>query len=522
MKLIRKIIFGLIILITVMALGFLILTKSISRDALKDLINSELLTLSSQTPQINGDITWHLLPRPGIKVTQLHIGDEINLIKSTLFIDELLFNLQLKSLLQGHLVFKEIKIEGLNLNFNSDAKPLINFDKLTKVPRTAEKPARLQFAIDRLVIAQGTIIITQQQQKITLTDFYMDAKGPQFNNEFFPLNIKTNLKTTLSNNKINAGLHYEGQISLDALLFSDPLLALQRTKIEGELLAKNLQLNQFKIDELKTMPSIREGALILSPLNLSLYGGKSVGDLSYQFASSTLSINQTANDLNANQFFNAIFDKKLIKGHLDTSIHATSNLQNDNWLNNFTGKGQLTIKNGTLYFIDLQKLVNEASIKIHAIQHQDNQDIKQALTDPILKPTDSEKGTTKFQLLNLQYRLLNRRMMNDSLLLQTFNLELKGQAQVNLDDARLNGHLSAKLVTADNMLDKLQQLLGGSFPLIISGKITAPEISPNAREINPVITRYMLQNVLGIPVTQVKDLLQSVISIPDLLFSNER
>ena len=105
MKLIRKIIFGLIILITVMALGFLILTKSISRDALKDLINSELLTLSSQTPQINGDITWHLLPRPGIKVTQLHIGDEINLIKSTLFIDELLFNLQLKSLLQGHLVF---------------------------------------------------------------------------------------------------------------------------------------------------------------------------------------------------------------------------------------------------------------------------------------------------------------------------------------------------------------------------------------------------------------------------------
>lgn len=505
-----------------MAVGLLLLTKYLPQDALKDLINRELLTLSSQKPRIDGDITWHLLPKPGIKVTQLHMGDEINLVKSTLFIDELLFNLQLKALLQGHLVFKEIKIEGLNLNFNSEAKPLINFGRLTEVAHTTKKPARLQFAIDRLVITQGTIIITQQQQKITLTDFYMDAKGPQFNHELFPLDIKTNLKTTLSDNKINAGLHYEGQISLDALLFSDPLLALQRTKIDGELLAKNLQLNQFKIDQLKTTPSIREGALILSPLNLTLYDGKSVGDVSYQFASSTLSINQTANNLNANQFFNAIFDKKLITGNLDTSIHATSNLRNDNWQNNFTGKGELTIKNGTLYFIDLQKMVNEASIKIHDIQHQDNQDIKQALTDPILKPTDSEKGSTKFQLLSLHYRLLNRRMMNDSLLLQTFNLELKGQAQVNLDDARLNGHLSAKLVTADTMLDKLQQLLGGSFPLIISGKITAPEISPNAREINPVVSRYMLQNVLGIPLTQVKDLLQGVLSVPDLLFSNER
>ncbi len=483
-------------------------------------MNEAMSTLSSQNNPIDGDVTWRLLPKPGIKITNIHMGDEIDQLKSGLLIETLLFNLQLKPLIQGKLVFKEIKIEGLTIHINSNANPLINFSQLTESSSIPEKPKRFRFAIDRLIITHGTVTIAQQHSKTTLTDFYLDAKGLNLKNNAFPLNIKTTLKTALSGNHIKALLSYNGNISLDPSILSSPLLALQQATIDGELLGEQLQFNQVKLVRLNARPTIRKGALIFSPLNLSLYGGQSVGDLSYQFASSTLSINQTAKGLNANPFFSALFNKKLIKGNLDTSIHATSNLQQNNWPQHFTGKGQLSIKNGTLYFIDLQKLVNEASIKIHAIQHQDNQDIKLAMEDPILKPGDSEKGHTKFQLLSVRYRLLDRKIMNDSFLLQTPNLELKGQAQVNLEDESLAGNLSAKLITADNMLDQIQQLLGGSFPLKLSGKMTAPEISPNTREINPVITRYMLQNILGVPINQVKDLLQSVLSAPDLLFSN--
>lgn len=522
MQRIKTIILGAILLILFLSISLWILTKTLSTNVLKEIVNRELANLTTEATHIDGAITWRIFPTLGIKVTSLHIGDSINPLNGGIFIEDLLLNPKLKPLLHGQFVFRSIKINGLNLVIHAKQTPIIPFKKINESVTFVEKPGRFQFDINRLIVKNATINLLHQQENITLTQFDLDTRDINFKNNAFSLAIKTNVEGTFQGSHLKGLLSYEGNIKLPPSILNAPLLvALQQATIEEPLFADNLEFNQFKFEHISAMAEFRQGALVLSPLTLSLYGGKSEGDLSYQFASGTLSINQTARNINANALFNTMFNKKLIKGNLDADIHASTNLNNTNWKNNFTGKGRLTIKDGILYFIDLQKLVNDASDKIHNIHNQTNEAIKHELEEPIIQSTDNVKGHTHFELLSIQYRFLDRKIMNDAFLLQTNNLELKGQAQVNLADDSLHGHLSATLVTADNMLDKLQQLLGGSFPLTISGKLTAPDISPNLRAINPVISRYMLQNILGIPFTQVKDLLQGILTIPDLLFSNQ-
>ncbi len=522
MKLLKKILFVFIIIGLSTALAIWMLTKNFTHTAVKDLINKELSAITSQKSRIEGEVMWRLFPRPGVKITQIHLVDGDEKANCSLFIEDLLFNLQISPLLRGQLVFKEIKIDGLTANIkNPQAQTNACFGKMSAPASIQNNFGPLRFAIDRFLLKRGQIVITQPKQKITLTNLQLEAEQLNLKKRFLPLQFKTTLAISTAQNKTKASLTYNGRIRLAPTMLTQPEMMLQNTGINGQLLVQNLRFNQFKISKLSASARTKKGTLTLNPLNMLIYTGESVGDLSYEFATKKLSINQTATKLDSTQFFKTIFGKALVKGHLDISAHGSMNLQDDNWQDNLTGNGHLSIKDGVIYFVDFQALTDNASKKIHSLSTQQNQtNMNLALEQPLISPKANPVGSTPFQLLSLQYQLEHGKFIGDSLLLQTNNLELKGHGQINLNNYALSGNLSATLVTADSMVGKIQQLLGGSFPLLLAGTILQPEIVPNEREISPIVTRYVLKNVLVFPVKTIKTQLQNIILTPALLLAN--
>mgnify|MGYP000390809151 CR=1 FL=1 len=158
MKFIKKILVAFIILSIVAGVLIWIFTKNITHTAVKDLINKELATLTSQKSQINGEITWRFLPRPGVKITKIHIADT----HFTLAIDNLLFNLKIAPLIHGQLVFKEIKVDGLTANIRN----LESQTNITRPDSIQHDSGKVQFAIDRFLLTRGQIAITAPKQKI--------------------------------------------------------------------------------------------------------------------------------------------------------------------------------------------------------------------------------------------------------------------------------------------------------------------------------------------------------------------
>lgn len=508
MKFIKKILIAFIILSIVAGVLIWIFTKNITHTAVKDLINKELATLTSQKSKINGEITWRFLPRPGIKITQLNIVDT----HYTLTIDNLLFNLKIAPLIHGHLVFKEIKVDGLTANIRN----LESQTNITRPDSIQHDSGKVQFAIDKFLLTRGNIVITEPKQKITLTGLELDATQLNRQTTFFPLQLKTALTFSTPQHQIKAVLDYDGKIRLDSSVLHQPYLALQNAGVNGQLLARNIRFNKFKLSKLNAKVLNKKGILTLNPLKMSLYSGDSAGDLTYQFSTKKLSINQIASNINANYFFTNIFGKTLVKGNLDLSVHGSINLKEGAWQDNASGSGNLTIKDGALHFIDLQSLADNASKKIHALPTENQNDVELALEQPLV-PQRNSLGSTSFQLLSLQYQLKNALFISNSLLLHTSNIQLRGNGQINLNNHAITGNLYAILGTTDSMLNKIQQLLGGNFPLKLSGTLTQPEISPNARAINPILTRYMLKSALVYPVKQIKNQLETILLSPLLL-----
>ncbi len=490
MNLAKKILLTLVVIIIFTSLAIWALTKTILPSDVKILINNQLYALTTQKSHIDGNIGWQLFPRPGIKITQIHVGEENNKANYSIYIENLLFNLQISPLLRGHLVFDELKIDGLKININPEDQTNSNQNKelgtTTARQNKVSDNISVQFPLDRFLLTRGQITIMQPHNNITLTGLQIGANQLNLKNKFFPLQLKATLVSSLAENNINATINYKGRVRLTPFTLSQPLTTLQHATVDGQLLVQNLRFNQFKIARMNANMKTKQGEMVLNPLNFTLYVGKSVGDLHYHFASKKLSINQTATGLDAKQLFNDLFANNLVKGNLDFSIHATTNLEHNNWQNNLQGNGNLTIKDGVLYFIDLNKLMDETRNKIHSLLNQEKHEIKLALQQPLFNSTVHPQGNTQFQLLNIQYRILDTKLINDSVLLQTNKLQLKGRGQVNLSDATQDLGLSASTV------DKIQQLLGGSFSLKVGGKLTKPQMSLNEQELTPIISSYPL------------------------------
>lgn len=513
MKYLKKAFISLLVLLLVTIFTIWILIQSVKPEFVKNYIGTQLSILTNQKSKIDGDIAWQLFPRPAIKITKVQIGDENNQSNYSVKLDTLIFNLKITPLFRGQLVFNELNVDG----FKVFVKPEITTHPNTRASKLEIKSnddgAGKQFAIERFLLSHGQLIIINNQTITTLSGLQIGAENFNLAQRLFPLQFKTNVDITNTTEKIlKTQINFKGNIHIPSNLFGNPLIALQNTPIEGQLLLQNTKINHLTINKINAHLKTKPGVLLLNPLSLNLYNGESVGDLSYEFGSNKLIINQTATNLDGSKLISDLINKAVIKGSLDFSLHTQMNLQAGNWQENTTGNGSLTIKDGVIEAVNLDKIIEETSNKIYGLLSHDVKDLKlkpQLLDTTQFDNQNAYKGNTIFKLLTIQYNLQNAKLQSNSLVLQTDKLQLRGEGSLNLKDKAIDSHLVAKVTLSNQEIDKIQQLLGGSFPIILTGTLTEPVALPDLQKINPVLTKVLLKTTLSKPIKEFQQTLNT-------------
>lgn len=504
MKLIKKTLLFFIVIIIIATLSIWAITRFVSPITVNTLLNKQLSALKIQPSQLDGTIVWRFFPRPGIKISHIHIGEKNTASIYTLYIDKMLFNLQITPLLGGHLVFNELELEGVRVNIDYNSKPIDTKElphPTTKQTTNHPKQLPITFAINSFLLTHGKIIVQQAENTIIISNLQLGAKNPNFENNYFPLQFKANLAATIANNKLKTMLDYKGKIRLNPSLFDSPSIDIHQLSTDGQLLLQQVRLNRIKILKIATHVKTKPSEIIFNPLNVVAYNGESVGDLSYHFGLKKLSINQTANGLDASQFLMDLFGNNWVKGNLDFSLHATSNQQHLDWKNNLRGNGSFTIKEGQLSLIDMDAMIVETVNKFYALLNQYEEAPKPQADSLSITPI---KGSTTFQLLSVQYRLQDAQLINDSVLLQTDKSQIKGHGLQNLNDNKITASLTAKLRAPEGNKINVQQLLGGSIPFNITGFLPNPHIVFDLKPLQPIISNYLSKQKLKKPEPHIK------------------
>ena len=469
MKLFGKILIILIVLILLGSATIWVLAKNINPDTIKHLVNSQMTTLTHKKSQINGDISWKIFPRPGLKFTKILIGDEKTKENYTLSIDALLLNLKITPLFSGQFVFSEINADGLKLEINSD----IAQEKSSSEPSAKnnnEHSSDKKFAIENLVISHGQVIINKNGKTTVFKN--LQASIEQFNlqNIPFPIQIKTKLSQAGSLSNAKANLNFQGRFNLSPTLLNDLQNGIMNSSIEGQLSLQNIVLNQFVIKNINTNLKSNIVGITFNPFTVSLYNGESIGDMNYSFANKQLSLNQTATNLDGNMLMTGLLGSELVGGNLDYSIHATIPLDKP-LINAINGKGNITIKDGEIYHINLQQLISNLKGSLENVINGTATDLKSSLQLTDSDVNKPKEGSTPFKLANIQYQVQNGTMSSDALLLQTDKLQVNGTGSLNLTGLELNAKLKVSLNSnnTDNAMQKIQQILGGNFPFDVAG-----------------------------------------------------
>ncbi|KTC78068.1 AsmA family protein [Legionella brunensis] len=512
MKFLKKLIVTLFAFLIITGVTLWALAKSISPTVVKDYVSSQLSALTHQQSRVDGDISWQIFPRPGIKITGVQIGEQNDQNNYSVKLDNLLFNLKITPLLRGKLVFSELDVNGFQININPDVQPP-KVKKATSPSTKKTNSVAEQFAIERILLSHGQINFKQNEQIIKLSNLQIGAEQFNLKKVPFPLQFKTQLDVATTNKSIvKAQINFKGNTGLSASLFNDPLTALQNTPLNGQLTIQELKVHRIKVNKIRANVKTKTGVLLLNPLTLNMYNGESVGDLSYEFASMKLIVNQTATNLNGNKLIYDLIKKKLFKGSVDFSIHTQANVQNGSWRENTSGNGSLTIKDGVVESINLNKVIDGTSDKINKLLSGKKDGVNSVLQLSQFDDPAFFKGNTYFKLLTLQYSLHDAKLLSDSLVLQTDRLQLKGDGELNLKDNNLDSHLLAKVSLTDPEVDKIQQLLGGSFPLLVQGTLAEPSVLPDLKIINPILTKFWLKETLVKPVKQIHKQIKTLLT----------
>jgi uncharacterized protein involved in outer membrane biogenesis len=485
-------------LFCVAALPVWLLSRAVNPYLLRDYVTVQLSTLTSQPSQINGSIHWQLLPHPAIKISNIHIGDDNKKTDYSMRLDNMLFNLKIAPLFRGKIVFNEIAVDGFQLRINPSSSPEISKSSNSN---TQNNTVNDQFEIERLLLSRGKVTLIQNDDQYQFTDLQIGAENLNQQTNSIPFQLKSNMEY-LNNKKALAKAHiqFKGRTTLSKSLFKEHANDLKSSLITGQLLIKNANLGKFKLTRLNANTSLKQGILQLNPLSITLYQGQSIGDLRYDLAEKALQINQTASAINSNLLTRDLFNKALLKGKLDLSLHAHADLTKGSWQDISRGQGNISIRDGSLESIDLNQVVKLTSSKINNLLLSSPPELKVILENPADAEPPSFKGKTPFKLLSIPFQLEQTNWHSDAMLLQTETLQIKGDAHLNLTNDQVDGHLQAVVIGNDDKLNEVQTMLGGNFPFLIKNNLIKPIVLPDLNKINSLLTKAWLNKTLTKPI----------------------
>ena len=156
---------------------------------------------------------------------------------------------------------------------------------------------------------------------------------------------------------------------------------------------------------------------------------------------------------------------------------------------NLRNKGEINLNNGVLSFIDLHRLTQDMIKTMHERLQQGPSGL---LNQPKQLVLSNYAGETPFNQLRVHYKIPKaNNNLNFSLLLQTTQLNINSQGNINLLTRAIDAKLWVNIITTDPTVNTLQQLFGNKIPFIITGTLEQPALYLNQQQLNTFILQSL-------------------------------
>lgn len=483
MKLLKRLSTGLFLFLCISSFLLWILAKNTNTDTIKNMVNNQLSSMTNKKSSIRGNISWHLFPMPGIKITDISIGNPDRQEDYFLSLDKLLLNLKIRPLFSGKLVFNNVNLDGVSMVVNIDAlTPPAASGALPQ--KTADESNRMRVLVDRFLLTRGQIEFRSQEKKILLKNLKLGLEQFNLHNNPFPVQLKASLYSKSTDNSLKTQINYNGHIRLSGnILKSAPIF-------EGQIQLQDMHLNKLFIDKINTAISSTPNKIRLMPLTVSLYKGESIGEMDYDFKDQKFRINQIGTNLDGQGFMKDLFGQKSMQGNLDYSLQAELPL-NAPGLENLSGKGSFTLKDGIIKKVDVALFIEDLKNTLPKLMESRN---TQARSDQF-DMNKYHQGETPFNLINIQYQLHQAQLVTESFILQTNNLQITGGGNVDLKNRNIQSHMLLTIAGNHESGFENMQLPGGGFPITLEGTLAKPLLSADIKLLNAALSSLPLQPI---------------------------
>lgn len=217
---IKKILITLLVLIIIITVGIISLVMFVDPNNFRGFISETVKDKTGYTLSINGDLRWHVWPQISILTESIRLEDE-GAEKPILIADNMRLDVELFPLFSKELAVKNVLVKSASINITDQSKgavakgenkqtTTINQSEPTKTTSSSGNNASWSFSLNRLEIADSTVVIqnnndivsfrdiniqiTQQDEKNVVVDISGDINRDQqdFN---YTINANINLAT---------------------------------------------------------------------------------------------------------------------------------------------------------------------------------------------------------------------------------------------------------------------------------------------------------------------------------------
>jgi len=232
---------------------------------------------------------------------------------------------------------------------------------------------------------------------------------------------------------------------------------------------------------------LRDGRLLLSPMNAGLFGGRFDGRVEVDFTADppTVSLAPQLVDVAVARLVELVSDTAVLSGLGNVEVDLDfKGLDPQTMLSSLNGSGGLSIQSGALEGVDLRALINE-----------------ELTVSNLANVSRAFGGRTEFETLSAQIEVRDGVVELPAMNLSAAGYGASGQGRIDLGagqvDYALNLALGPELT--ERLPRSLRQSTGGTIPLRISGAMTAPMVTVDINRLLEGALRRELEDRLFRP-----------------------
>lgn len=479
-----------IIIVLLIVTGF-ILSKVFDPNKYRDQIEHYVAKNTGRELIIQGKIRWSLFPTLGLNLHNVSIGNPISFVGPKLAtIKKLKLKASLLALLTGKVDVDEIVIEHADINLITDKenqnnwqhwsspKPaIIAKQTVTDTQKTTSEPQKIPLralSIKKFKVTESNIHIINYRTDITWNLHNVNFVVKDFvHNKKFPTILSCTLNETESNN------FYRSKLSTVAKLnFLTQEINLSKFEFQSILLRPNLP--ELPIDVKSEIAiNLQHQTLAVNDLAITLGNMQINGeiDIKQLLDIPELHINLESQKTNLEQLLAILQNKKYLAGMLsfNTQLNATGSSKQE-LLSSLNGAGNISITNGSIKGIDVERLLSRALAYINKTPQPDE---------------TGGRDQTPFSKVSATYKIMNGILTNEDLQLDANRLSATGSGTIDFPKSQIDYTLNAQYSGAAQ-----KNVEDFSLPISISGNLYNPKILPNFGAIAAKYIKKQINNFM--------------------------